>query len=89
MWILRVSGSVIAIASSRSLIARFSPIELVMPSLQLSVPGQVTTSVISSAPASARPSAPNRSQTSYKRLVADPEPQDQVLAARCCARSRR
>ena len=59
-----VSGSVICIASTRSWIARLRPIELVIPSLQLSVPGQETTSVISSAPASPSPSSTSRCQTS-------------------------
>ena len=60
MWTFRVSGSVIPIASIRSSIARFSPIELVMPSLHESVPGQLTTSAISSAPALFSPSSPRR-----------------------------
>ena len=64
MWIRLVSGSVIPIDSIRSWIARLRPIEVVIPSLQLSVPGQETTSVISSAPASPRPSSPSRCQTS-------------------------
>ena len=64
MWTRLVSGSVISIDSIRSWTARLSPIELVIPSLQLSVPGQETTSVISSAPASPRPSSPSRCQTS-------------------------
>ena len=64
MWIRLVSASVISISSTRCLIARFSPIELVMPSLQLSVPGQLTTSLISRGPASPRPSSSSRCQTS-------------------------
>lgn len=64
MWIRLVSGSVMPMDSTRSWIAEFSPIELVMPSLQLSVPGHDTTSVISRAPDSARPSSPRRFQTS-------------------------
>ena len=40
------------------------PIELVMPSLHESVPGQLTTSLISSAPASPSPSSPSARQTS-------------------------
>ena len=53
-----------SIASTRSRTAWFSPIELVMPSLQESVPGQLTTSLISSAPASPRPSSRSARQTS-------------------------
>ena len=64
MWIRLVSSSSICIESTRSLIARLRPIELVIPSLQLSVPGQLTTSVISRAPASPRPSSVSRCQTS-------------------------
>ena len=64
MWIFLVSESVICIDSTRSLTARLRPIELVIPSLQLSVPGQLTTSVISRAPASARPSSASCCQTS-------------------------
>ena len=64
MWILRVSGSVISIDSIRSWTARLSPIELVMPSLQESVPGQETTSLTWSAPASPSPSSLRRCQTS-------------------------
>ena len=64
MWIRFVSSSSICIESTRSLIARLRPIELVIPSLQLSVPGQLTTSVISRAPASPRPSSVSRCQTS-------------------------
>jgi hypothetical protein len=64
MWICRVSGSVISIEETRSSIARLSPIELVMPSLQLSVPGQETVSVISIAPEPASPSSSSRRQTS-------------------------
>ncbi len=65
MWIARVSASVMSIASSRSCTAWLSPIELVMPSLQESVPGQETTSVISRVPASAEPTAlPSARQTS-------------------------
>ena len=64
MWTLRVSGSVMSIASTRSWIALFRPIEAVIPSLQESVPGQETTSVISSWPASPSPSSPRRCQTS-------------------------
>ena len=45
-WIFFVSGSSICISSSRACTTVFRPIELVMPSLQLSVPGQLTTSVI-------------------------------------------
>ena len=56
MWIFFVSESVTFIASTRAWMAAFSPIELVIPSLQLSVPGQLSTSVIVCAPASARPS---------------------------------
>ena len=44
-----------AISRSVSPTASPRPMEEVMPSLQLSVPGQETTSVISWAPASARP----------------------------------
>ncbi len=65
MWIRLVSGSSIRISSRRSWRAWLSPIELVMPSLQESVPGQDTTSVISSAPASSNPSSPSRCHTSY------------------------
>ena len=54
-----------SIASIRSCTASFRPIELVMPSLQESVPGQLTTSVTSWAPASPRPSLRSRFQTSY------------------------
>ena len=64
MWIRRVSGSVMFIASIRSCTARLSPIELTMPSLQESVPGQETTSLTRSAPASPSPSADRRCQTS-------------------------
>ena len=64
MWTCRVSGSLISIASMRSRTAWLSPIELVMPSLQESVPGQLTTSLICSAPASPRPSSPSARQTS-------------------------
>ena len=64
MWIWRVSGSSIAIAASFSRTARLRPIELVMPSLQLSVPGQETTSPISPAPAPPRPSSVSACQTS-------------------------
>ena len=64
MWIRRVSGSSIPIDSMRSRTAWFSPIELVMPSLQESVPGQLTTSLISSTPASPRPSSESACQTS-------------------------
>ena len=64
MWMPRVSGSVIRICSMRSVTARLSPIELVMPSLQESVPGQETTSLIWSAPASPRPSSLRRCHTS-------------------------
>ena len=64
MWICLVRGSVIPIDSIRSWIARLSPIELVMPSLQLSVPGQETTSSISSAPEPPRPRSTRRCQTS-------------------------
>ena len=46
-WMRLVSGSLICIASSRSWTTWLRPIELVIPSLQLSVPGQLTTSVIS------------------------------------------
>ena len=60
------SGSATAISVTRSWMARFSPIELVMPSLQLSVPGQLTTSRTVSAPASARSSAASRAYTSYR-----------------------
>ena len=63
-WMRLVSGSLICIASSRSWTTWLRPIELVIPSLQLSVPGQLTTSVISRGPASPRPSSPSRSQTS-------------------------
>src|ERR1700759_1204175 len=49
--IRRVSGSSICISAIRSDTARLRPIELVMPSLHESVPGQLTTSEISSAPA--------------------------------------
>ena len=64
MWIPFVSGSSICIWSIRSLIASLRPIELVMPSLQLSVPGQLTTSEISCAPASPSSSSSRRCQTS-------------------------
>ena len=64
MWILRVSGSVMTIDSIRSWTARLSPIELTMPSLQESVPGQETTSLTWSGPASPSPSALSRCQTS-------------------------
>ena len=63
-WIFRVSPSSICICSRRSWTAAFRPIELVMPSLQLSVPGQLTTSVIWCAPDSPRPSSFRRRQTS-------------------------
>ena len=64
MWIRLVSGSSMPIDSMRSRTAWFSPIELVMPSLQESVPGQLTTSLISSTPASPRPSSESACQTS-------------------------
>ena len=64
MWTRRVSGSSISIDSIRSRTAWLSPIELVMPSLQESVPGQLTTSLTSSAPASPSPSSPSARQTS-------------------------
>ena len=64
MWIRLVSGSVIAISATRSETAWLSPIELVIPSLQESVPGHETTSVISSAPASPSPSAESSRHTS-------------------------
>ncbi len=64
MWMRLVSGSSIPIASTRSITAWLRPIELVMPSLQESVPGQLTTSSISSAPASPRPSSSSARQTS-------------------------
>jgi hypothetical protein len=60
----RVSGSVMSIAASRSRTAALSPIELVIPSLQESVPGHETTSPISSAPASPSPSPTSSRQTS-------------------------
>ena len=63
-WILRVSGSSRPISSSRVCTARFRPMELVIPILQLSVPGQLTTSVISCAPAPPSPSSLSLSQTS-------------------------
>ena len=78
MWICLVSGSVISISSSRSWTAWLRPIELVMPSLQLSVPGQLTTSVICAAPASPRPSSLEALPDVVERLVADPA-QDEVL----------
>ena len=59
-----VSGSSISIDSMRSRTAWLRPIELVMPSLQESVPGQLTTSLISSAPASPSPSSLSARQTS-------------------------
>ena len=65
MWILRVSGSWMSISRSLSLIALLSPIDEVMPSLHESVPGQLTLSMISSAPESPKPSSPSRCQTSY------------------------
>ena len=64
MWIRLVSSSSIRIESIRSLTARFNPIELVIPSLQLSVPGQLTTSVIWRGPTSARPISVSLTQTS-------------------------
>ncbi len=64
MWIWRVSGSSIARLSTRSASAALSPIELVIPSLQLSVPGQLTTSAIVRGPTPSRPSAPSARQTS-------------------------
>ena len=64
MWIRRVSGSVMSISVTRSRTALLRPMELVIPSLQESVPGQLTTSLISSAPASPRPSSVSARQTS-------------------------
>ena len=64
IWILPVSGSSMPIASTRSWTAALSPIELVMPSLQESVPGQETTSVTERGPGSPRPSSRRRSHTS-------------------------
>ena len=64
MWICRVSWSSIPIASTRSWTASLRPIELVMPSLQESVPGQETTSSISRAPALAEPQLGSARQTS-------------------------
>ena len=60
----RVSGSVIRISSRRLEIAALSPIEDVMPSLQESVPGHETTSLIVSGPGSPRSSAESACQTS-------------------------
>jgi len=65
MWTLRVSGSAMSISSTRCCTARLRPIELVIPSLQLSVPGQLTTSAIFIGPASPRSRALRRCQTSY------------------------
>ena len=62
--LVRVSGSEISIASMRSWTASLSPIELVIPSLQESVPGHETTSVISRGPGSPRPSSDSARQTS-------------------------
>ena len=59
----RVSRSSIAISCTLACTARFSPIDGVMPSLQLSVPGQLRTSVTSSAPAPPRPSSSSAFQT--------------------------
>ena len=78
MWICLVSASVISISSSRSLIARLRPIELVMPSLQLSVPGQLTTSVISRGAGLAEAELAEPLPDVVERLVADPA-QDEVL----------
>ena len=53
-----------SIASIRSWTAWLRPIELVIPSLQESVPGQETTSLTSRGPASPRPSSESARQTS-------------------------
>ena len=65
MFSLRVSWSVMSIASMRSCTASLRPIELVIPSLHESVPGHDTTSLISREPASPRPSSDSARQTSY------------------------
>ena len=62
----------------RSWTAWLRPIELVIPSLQESVPGQLTTSVISSAPASPRPELAQLLPDLVDRLVAHPA-QHEVL----------
>ena len=79
--ILRVSGSVMPICSMRSRTARLSPIELVMPSLQESVPGHDTTSSISSAAGRPRPSSSSALPGVVDVLVAHPA-QDHVLMHR-------
>ena len=88
MWMRLVSGSVICIDSRRSWTAWLSPIELVMPSLQLSVPGQLTTSVISRGAGVAQAELAEPLPDVVDRLVAHPA-QDEVLLHRWCARSRR
>ena len=64
MLSLRVSSSVMSIASIRSCTASLRPIELVIPSLHESVPGHETTSLISREPASPRPSSDSARQRS-------------------------
>ena len=64
MWICLVSGSVMFISSSRFWSTWLRPIEAVIPSLQLSVPGQLTTSVTLKAPASPSSSSSRRTQRS-------------------------
>jgi hypothetical protein len=56
----------------------------VIPSLQESVPGQLTTSVISSAPASARPCSTSR----VDRLVANPPKHEVLLDRGACVAAR-
>ena len=81
-WILRVSGSSICICSRRSCTAALRPIELVMPSLQLSVPGQLTTSVIWCAPASPRSELLEPLPHVVDALVAHPAQQEVLVHGR-------
>ena len=88
MWIRLVSASEISISSTRSLIARLRPIELVIPSLQLSVPGQLTTSVISRGAGLAEAELGEPLPDVVERTRRGPSA-GRSSAARCCGRSRR
>ena len=88
MWMRLVSGSSMFIDSSRSMSALFRPIELVMPSLHESVPGQETVSTISAAPREPEVELLQLLPDLVDRLVADPA-QHQVLLDGHAQRRRR